>query len=177
MPGGGPEHEAHHGYEPRQLGETLEVVGAPTDVPVGEAVAGPLEHEHERDALLRCKLAQPVPLVGRAGADRAAEHGEVLDARDRGPAVDATGAGDERVGGRGVLAGLFERAHERAELGERAGVEEAFDTGTSVELALRAVTLDALGPTHRARRVPALLEPGEDRLPVAPVATARHTGG
>ena len=62
--------------------------------------------------------------------------------------------------GRGLLA-----THERAELEERARVEQVVDAGAGVELALAAVLGQPLLAAHRARRGPPLLEVGDGAVP------------
>ena len=96
-PGRGPEHQADHGHEPGQLGQSHEVTGPPTLGGLGDPVAGTLQHHHQWDPLLAGQLAEAVALVGRAAPDRPAEHGDVLGAGQRRPAVDATGPGHQGI--------------------------------------------------------------------------------
>ena len=58
-------------------------------------------------------------------------------------------------------AGASVAADERAELEERARVEQVVDAGAGVELALAAVLGQPFLAAHRARRRPPLLEVGE----------------
>ena len=71
----------------------------------------------------------------------------------------AAGADDDAVG-RDLT------ADQRAELAERARVEQALDPRAGVELALAVMLVEPLGPAHRPRVLTAALEILERLLPV-----------
>src|SRR4030095_3730678 len=94
-----------------------------------ERVARAVENEPHRRALLRGELADPVALGHRAEPDRAAEHAEVLGARDRSAPIDLAEARDERIRG-DVFA-----ADQRADLEERTRIEQVLDPLARIEIA------------------------------------------
>ena len=94
--------------------------------------SGALEEHHQRHLVAQRQLGQPVALGVAAGPDAARERGEVLGTDHHRRAVDHPGAGDDSVG-RDVA------ADERAELAERALVEQVLEPRAGVELALAAM--------------------------------------
>lgn len=165
MTRGGAEHQTHHGHEARQVGEPLQVVRATPGVFVRKPMAGALEHEHEWHALLRGELCEAIPLVGAAVADRAAQHGEVLDARERRAPVDEPETGDEAVGRCRRVTGLGQAACESADLDETACIEQRFRTLARIELPGVVLTLHALDAAHAAGEGATALEFRENSLP------------
>ncbi len=76
-----------------------------------------------------------------------------------GDSIDATRAGDDRVGG--DLA-----TNQRADFTESARVEEPLNARAGVELALAAVLVEPLGPAHALRVLAATVEIVERLLPI-----------
>ena len=112
-------------------------------LPVGPE-PGAFQHHDQRHAVGDRELGHAVPLRVRRLADRARLHREVLGRDHHRPAVDATRAHDDRVGRRVVA------ADERAELLERAGIEQMVDARADVELARAAVLRQPLLAAHRS---------------------------
>ena len=134
-------------------------------------MAGSLEHHDQGHPLLQGQLAEPVALVRRAAADRSAEHGHVLGAGQRRPALNAARTGHQRVARNG---GILVRPHQLADLGERTGVEERGDPLAGVQATPFPLADKASLATHGERlRFPAL-DLLERRTPSAPVVARRQ---
>ena len=118
--GGGAEHDADHRDVAREVGHREQIVRRATHAGIGlrQPVARAFEDHHEGEALLERELGDAEALGGAAGADRAAEHREVLGPGEDGPAVDPPDAADEALGG-----DVRDGADERADLAEAARVE------------------------------------------------------
>ena len=158
-PADGPITAAHDRHPTRAAGLDQQVGGGPA--PAGLApMAGALEQHDQRDALGQGQLGDAPALRVAAETDRAAERGEVLGAdHDRTP-VDQPAAGDEAVG-RDVA------ADERADLAERARVEEVVEALAGVEPSLVVALRQAVLAAHRPRRPAAGGQVGEGRAPAA----------
>ena len=156
------------GTWPERSARASRVVRRAPATRVGQPMAGALEHHHERHLLLERELRDPVALRGAAGADRSAEHREVLGARERAPASDRAEAAHEAVGG-----DVVEPADQRADLAEAARVEERLDALARVALAPGVhVLLDALRAAHRPRSRTSRLQVIDERRPGASVRLA-----
>jgi hypothetical protein len=94
-----------------------------------------------------------------ARPDAAGQRGEVFGAEHHRRAVDQAGPDDDPVGG--DLA-----TDHRAELTERARVEQVVDARPRIELALVAVFGQPLRTAHRPRALTAAVEVVERLLPV-----------
>ena len=145
MPGGGAEHETHHGHFARQLGEAHQVAGPAARTRLGDAVPGSLQHHDQGHPFLPGQLAEAIALVGGSRADGAAEHGDVLGPGERRPAVDAPGPGNERVCGDGrILCG----ADQLSDFEERSGIEEGGQALAGIETATLVLASEADLTTH-----------------------------
>ena len=121
----GSHYDAHGGHHTRQRGQALKIVGPATARPqrVGQAVPRSLEQHHERDALLGCKLSQPVALVAAPGSDGTTHYTEVLGTDQHRAAIDATHPGHQRICGCGGTTRLADTTDQRAQLAERRVIE------------------------------------------------------
>ena len=120
-----------------------------------DARAARVVEADQRDAALERQVLDAADLLRLHLGERAAEDGEVLREDRDAPAVDLAEAGDDAVAGEALLV-QAESVHvvrgERAELLERALVEQQREPLARRELAARVLLLDALlaAAEHRA---------------------------
>ena len=176
--GDGPHDRAHERHAAGQLRERLQVAGrAPPALERGLApLPRALEEQYERHALLGGEVDEAPPLLGGAEPDRASEHAEVLGADEHRPAVHEAVAGDEAVGRHGVDHAPVHRPDERAELDERAGVEQGVDAGAGVEPPPGALALEVLGAAHGRGALAPRPQVVEEGIPIAHVITRSRFG-
>ena len=136
---------------------------------IGQAMARPLQHEDERNALARGNLGQAHAL-GRPGIpDRPSQHGEVLGTGYSGTAVDPAEPGDQPVRWGRSIASLAQAGGEGADLDEAAGIEQSRQALAGIELALGAVPLQTIRPAHRRGKLPPPRQNIEDALPATEI--------
>jgi len=122
------------------------------------AKPGAFEHHHQRNLVAQCQFGDAVALGVAPRPDAACHRGEVLGAQHHRRTVDLTGADDERIG-RDLA------THERADFAEGARVEEPIDARAGIELALAAMLVEPLRPTHIPCVLTATVEILERLLP------------
>ena len=158
QPGDGAQGGRDDGHERKQLDR---------DVPIGirrhirslergvrpdaAAAAGAVDETDERQPQLSGGAFAPAHLVADGAIGRAAAHGEVVGADDDGPAIDRAAPGDEVRRGEGLYPALFvvfNLACQRADLAERAVVQQLVDAVADGSAALGDVAGDAFGAAH-----------------------------
>ena len=126
--------------------EHLAVRGEAAHAFLDARAAGVVEPD-QRDPALERQVLDPADLLRLHLGERAAQHGEVLREHRDAPAVDLAEAGDDAVAREALLVEA-ELAHvvrrERAELLERAFVEQQREPLARRQLAPRVLLLDAL---------------------------------
>jgi hypothetical protein len=140
-------------------------------MPAAGPEAGALEQHHQRNLVPQRQFGDAVSLRVAPGTDAAGHGGEILGTQHHRRAVDRPGADDKPVG-RDLP------ADQRAELAERAGVEEPLDARAGIQFALAAVFVEPLRAAHRPRALAATVEILERLLPVLGFrhASVLHTG-
>ena len=161
--GRGTQHRRDRGHLAGTLRLGDQVGGAAAVVLAAGPKAGAFEQHDQRNLLAQSQFRETEAFGVAARADRTGQGGEVLGAHHhRGP-VDTSGAGDDAVGGDLTT-------DQGAELLEGPRVEQMVDAGARVELALRAMSGQALVATHLVRVLPPTTQVVQRLLPVLRVA-------
>ena len=99
-----------------------------------------LEQHDEGNALGEREFGDAPALRGAAGADGTGQRGEVLRPDHDRTTVDGAGTGHDAIS--------RHLTHERADLAERARIEQMIEALASVELALGVALGESLGTSH-----------------------------
>ena len=159
MASGGSSDDADRGNDPRQIHQTLEIVGRATVAlqGVADAMACAVQNENQGHAFVPCQLREAIALVRSAQADGPPHDGEVLGAHQHGSTPDASHACGKRIRGDSFALG----AHQGPQLLKTSLVEERFDAFSGVELTSAPLFLEFFTSPHGPGVFTTLLKIGE----------------
>ena len=176
-----PEHGRHLGHDPAQR-HLLAEQGARSrerrSRRLLDARSSRVEQPHDGDAPPQRQLAHTGGLALPYRPHRPTHDREVVGHDRHRPALDLADPGDHAVSGEVVAARLRQRrihvVGQQRVLHERPRIEEQIEALAHGQLSHRPLALDAFGPAHGERPVPAHVEVLDQRLPVVQLGLVSH---